>query len=147
MLCEGTIMRRLSSLLPASLLLLASSTGAQTLPYPQAAPESMSTVQVTAPPKTVRIWPEQAQAIRGSYAMSNGWNMKVDTTSRYINATIDDQQPLRLFAVGTNKFASRDGNVNMEFNPDGTGDDVVMSYVPDPRLAQVVVISARVAQR
>lgn len=142
-------MRSLTLLLPAFLLVLASSTGAQDLPYPRTdtGTEAISTVSVRAPAKTVRIWPDQAQTIRGTYAMSNGWNMKVSTAARHIDAAIDDQKPLRLFAVGPYQFASPDGNVNMEFNRGSWGEDVVMSYRPDPSLAQVIVISSEVAQR
>lgn len=139
-------MRSLSLLLPASLFLLASTTGAQELPYPRdTAP--ISTVQVTAPAKLMRIKPDQAQVIGGTYAMSNGWTMKVRTASRHIDASIDREQPIRLLPVAPYKFASGDGNVTMEFNRGEWGEDMLMSYVPDPRLAQVVVISSRVAQR
>lgn len=132
-------------LLPASLL-LASSALAQTLPYPRTEP-AMSTVQVTAPMKTVRIQPDQAYVIGGTYAMSNGWHLKVRTASRHIDATIDNQQPLRLFAVAPYQFASPDGNVRMEFNRGEWGEDMLMSYVPDPRLAQAIVLESRTAQR
>ncbi|MDB5747020.1 MAG: hypothetical protein JWP72_1868 [Massilia sp.] len=108
----------------------------------------MSNVQVTAPAGTVRIRDVQAEKIGGSYAMSNGWHLRVRTGSRHINATIDNAQPLRLLAVAPYKFASPDGNVAMEFNRGSEGDDMVMSYKPDTRLAQVVVIgSAPLAQR
>ena len=141
-------MRPLSILFPACALLLASSTLAQTLPSPQAGDPSVSTVQVTAPAGTVRIRDIQAEKIGGSYAMSNGWHMRVRTGSRHIDASIDNAQPLRLFSVAPYKFASADGNIAMEFNRGSEGDDMVMSYRPDPRLAQVVVIgSAPLAQR
>ena len=134
-------------LLPASLL-LAASAGAQNLPYPRVDDTAaMSTVQVTAPPKTVRIRPDQAQIVKGTYAMSNGWYLKVRTGQRHIDATIDNERPMRLYAVAPYKFASSDGNVNMEFNRGTWGDDMLMSYKPDPRLAQVIVISTEVAQR
>ena len=134
-------------LLPASLL-LAASAGAQNLPYPRADDTAaMSTVQVTAPPKTVRIRPDQVQMITGSYEMSNGWYLKVRTAARHIDATIDNEKPMRLYAVAPYKFASSDGNVKMEFNRGTWGDDMLMSYVPDPRLAQVIVISSEMAQR
>jgi nitrogen fixation protein len=143
---EGIIMRTLF-LLPASLLLLAASTGAQTLPYPRTETDPMSTVSVKAPPKTVRVRPDQAEMIGGSYAMSNGWRLKVRTASRHIDATIDREEPMRLYAVAPYKFASTDGNVNMEFNRGPAGEDMQMSYIPDQRLGQVVVISSQVAQR
>jgi len=134
-------------LLPASLL-LAAGAGAQNLPYPRVDDTAtMSTVQVTAPPKTVRILPDQAQMIKGTYAMSNGWYLRVRTGQRHIDATIDNEKPMRLYAVAPYKFASSDGNVNMEFNEGTWGDDMTMSYKPDARLAQVIVISTEVAQR
>lgn len=134
-------------LLPASLL-LAASAGAQNLPYPRAdAPSGISTVQVTAPPKTIRIQPDQVQMITGMYALSNGWYLKVRTGQRHIDATIDNEKPMRLYAVAPYRFSSADGNVKMEFNRGTWGDDMEMSYVPDPRLAQVIVLTSEVAQR
>ena len=136
-----------SSLFCASLCLLASSAPAQTIPYPQAAAEPMSTVQVSAPVKAMLIFPHQAEQLAATYAMSNGWRLKVRTGSRHIYATIDSEEPMRLYAVAPYKFASADGNVNMEFNRGAEGQDMLMSYVPDQRLGQVVVISSTLAQR
>lgn len=133
-------------LLPASLLLMAS-TGAQTLPYPRTDTDPMSSVSVKGPPKTVRVRPDQAEMIGGSYAMSNGWRLRVRTGSRHIYATIDNENAMRLYAVAPYKFVSADGNVDMEFNRGPEGQDMVMSYVPDQRLGQVVVISSTIAQR
>ena len=140
-------MRLLSILIPASLLALSSGAGAQNLPYPRTDSAAMSTVQVTAPAKAVRIHYDEAEVIGGAYAMSNGWRLKVRTASRHIDATIDREKPMRLLAVAPYKFASSDGNVTMEFNRGPWGEDMLMSYVPDPRLAQVIVISSKMAQR
>ena len=140
-------MRSLFSLFPASLLALAASAGAQQLPYPQPGAASVNTVQVTAPARTLPIRLEEARQIGGSYEMSNGWFMQVQTASYYIDATIDDQKPIRLVKVARNQFASSDGNVNMVFNQGMSGDEMTMSYVPDRALAQVVVLSSRMAQR
>lgn len=142
-------MRPLTMLFPASLLVLACSASAQSqsLPYPQADDSAISTVQVTAPVQPRWIKEEQAWQIGGSYAMSNGWYLKVKPKTHHIVATIDDQKPLRLLAVSDYKFASSDGSVTMEFNKGDDGDGMVMSYIPDRRTAQVVTISALVAQR
>lgn len=139
-------MRPLSLLLPASLLVLVSSTGAQTLPYPQPDP-SISTVEVTAPARTIRIRDDQAYRIGGTYAMSNGWYLKVRTATRHIDATIDNQQTMRLLPVAPYKFASSDDNVRMEFNRGAQGDDMLMSYIPGPRMARIEVTSVPIAQR
>lgn len=135
------------SLFPATLLLLATGTGAQTMPYPplQAAP--IASVQVTAPPKTVRIRSDEARKIDGAYEMSNGWYLRVRTGARHLDAVIDDQQPIRLVAISRYQFVSGDGNVTMHFNRGDSGDDMVMSYVPDLRLGQRVVLGSQLAQR
>jgi hypothetical protein len=134
-------------LLPASLLVLASSALAQTLPYPRAADEPISTVQVSAPVKTMLIFPDQADQLDATYAMSNGWRMKVKPSSRSISAVIDNQKPIRLVQVERDKFVSGDGRVTMQFNLGDWGDDMTMSYVPGQDLAQVITISSRMAQR
>lgn len=143
-------MRSLSLIVPASLLLLAAShAGAQTQAYPLTEPEQTSRVQVTAPSQPFQFWDYEAEFISGAYAMSNGWRMKVDPTRDGIVAQIDKERPMRLVAVSQNRYASRDGNVWMEFNRGASGEDMQMSYVPDSRTAQVVVVTAtaRLAQR
>lgn len=140
-------MRPASILLPATLFLSASSLGAQTMPYPQADTTPVSTVVVTAAAKPVRIYEDQARQIAGTYEMSNGWRLKVSPSSHTIDAAIDKQKPLRLLAVAPYKFASGDGRVTMEFNLGDFGDQMTMSYAPDSRFADVVVISSSIAQR
>jgi hypothetical protein len=135
------------ALLPASLLLLAGAAGAQTMPYPPIQAESIASVQVTAPPKSVRITAHEVGKIVGTYELSNGWYLRVKPSSRHIDATIDDQPPIRLVAIAPYRFASSDGNVTMRFNRGDSGDDMEMSYVPDLRLGQRVVLSTRLAQR
>jgi hypothetical protein len=144
-------MRSRVLILPASLL-LASSAGAQTQAqsqdYPLTTPEAMSRVEVMAetPPFTFRDY--EAEAISGGYAMSNGWRMKVELSADGIVAQIDKQRPIRLVALSRDRYATRDGNVAMEFNRGVLGDEMLMSYVPSSRTAQVVVITtARLAQR
>jgi hypothetical protein len=141
------IMRSFSLLFPASLLALAASAGAQQLPYPRPDPASVNTVQVTAPARVAWIRLEEAKQIGGEYEMSNGWFMRVETGSQHIDATIDEQKPIRLVKVARNQFASGDGSVKMVFNQGMSGDEMTMSYVPDRALAQVVVLSSRMAQR
>jgi len=153
-------MRSLSLMVPASLLLLAAShagaqaqaqtqTQTQTEAYPLTEPEQTSRVQVTAPPRAFQFWEYEAEFISGAYAMSNGWRMKVDSSRDGIVAQIDKERPMRLVAVSENKYASRDGNVWMEFNRGTGGADMLMSYVPNTRTAQVIVVTAtsRLAQR
>lgn len=138
-------MRALS--LSIALSLLAPAAGAQDLPYPQTDSSPASTVQVTAPPGSFTLTAEQEHYVEGSYRLSNGWRLDVRTAAQHIDATIDDRRSLRLFALSPDRFVSRDGNVSMEFNRGPAGDDMVMRYRPDPRLAQVIVLTTRLAQR
>ncbi len=133
-------------LLPAALLLVPCA-GAQNMPYPPADTAPLTSVQVTAPAKTQRIRSYEAQKISGAYEMSNGWYLRVLTSARHIDAIIDDEKPLRLVQVAPYRFASGDGNVNMQFNRGSSGDEMEMSYRPDLKLAARIVISSRIAQR
>jgi hypothetical protein len=141
-------MRPLSLLLSASLLILSASASARTMPYPDAeTPAPGATVQVTAP-ASVLMSDNLAEQIRTTYALSNGWRLKVEPVGRRnIEARIDNRRTMRLHAVSEDTFVSRNGMVTMQFNQGESGDDMTLSYVPDPRLAQVVVISSRMAQR
>lgn len=138
-------MRNLSILLPATLFVIASSSGAQSMPYPQEDTAPVTTVVVTAKP--FRVNEDQARQIAGTYDLSNGWRLKVNPSSHTIATTIDRQKPMRLVAVAPYKFASGDGRVTMEFNRGDFGEDMIMTYAPDPRLADMVVVSSTVAQR
>jgi nitrogen fixation protein len=104
-------------------------------------------VQVTAPPHAVRVSDEQTRAVSGAYALSNGWRLHVRPALNGVVARIDDQKPMRLIALSPDKYVTRDGNVAMEFNRGADGDEMMMSYVPDPRLAEVVVVTSAMASR
>ena len=140
-------MRPLFLLLAASLLVPAAGTGAQQLPYPQSDAATRNTVQVTAPVRARWVRPDDARQIGGDYEMANGWFLRVRTAPYYIDVTIDDQKPMRLTAIARNKFVSGDGNVHMVFAQGMSHDEMTMRYRPDPTLAQVIVLSSRVAQR
>lgn len=142
-------MRPLFLVLPISLL-CAPQAGAQSGNYPVTDDTPISTVQVKAQP-SFRIWDYQADAVSGTYELSNGWRLKVRPARDGVVARIDSQRPIALVALSPDKFASRDGNVIMEFNQGDYREDMRMSYVPgdaaDPRLAQVIVVTAKMAQR
>jgi hypothetical protein len=140
-------MRRLALMLYPALLLVAAGAGAQAQ-QPQTEPESVSTVQVTAEAPPFQFRDYQAEAISGGYKMSNGWKMKVDPSSDGIVAQIDKQRPIQLVALSPDLYASRDGNVTMQFNRGPQGEDMLMSYVPaGSSVAVVVSTSTSLAQR
>lgn len=134
-------MRSLSLMLPASLLVLASAAGAQTQSNPSTQSDEGAKVEVTAPSQPFEFYASEAEWISGAYAMSNGWRLKVDPAPDGIVAQIDKRHPIQLVAVSRDKYVTADGNMWMEFNR-GRGDDMVLSYVPDTRTAQVVVVTS-----
>ena len=148
-------MRSLSLILCPALLLAAAGAGAQeaaqaqapSQDYPLTQPDSVSTVKVVATPQAFEFWEYEAEAISGGYKMSNGWRMKVDPSSDGIVARIDKQRPIKLVALSRDMYATRDGNVTMEFNRGPLGEDMLMSYVPQSRTAQRVVVTSTLAQR
>lgn len=145
-------MRPLPLALSASLLLFAPGAGAQSGNYPINDDMPISRVEVTAQPRTAfRIWDYQAEAVSGAYELSNGWRLKVQPARGGIVAQIDKQHPMRLVAQSPDRFVSRDGNVIMEFNRGDSRDDMMMSYVPsdvtNPRMTQIIVVTAKMAQR
>lgn len=134
-------------LLSASLLLPAAHAGAQAMAYPPPDSAPITSVRVTAAPTAQRIKTVEARKISGGYDMSNGWYLRVHPGPRFIDTIIDDQPSLRLNAVAPYTFVSGDGNVTMLFNRGEDGNEMEMSYRPDRRLAERIVISSRVAQR
>ncbi len=140
-------MRPLPLAIAAALLLLVADAAAQTRNYPVTGDSSISSVQVTAPARTMRVYQEHLDAVRGVYALSNGWRLKVGAAAGGITAQIDRQPAMHLVALSPDRYVSRDGNVTMDFNRGDTGDDMLMSYVPDSRVAQVIVVKATLAQR
>jgi hypothetical protein len=140
-------MRPLSFLLLASLHVFAVSVNAQTQPYPRPDTAPISTVTVTAPAKKVFLMPDEIRQIAGTYDMANGWRLEVRGTPRYIDATIDNEKPMRLKAVSKDKFVSGDGNVTIKFNQGKSGDYMELSYIPDPKQKKLVSIPAEKAKR
>lgn len=134
-------------LLAASLLLSATGADAQTMTYPPADTAPIASVQVRAPTNAARIRVAEAENISGAYEMSNGWYLRVITSAHYIDAIIDDEKPIRLAAIAPYRFVSGDGNITMDFHRGADGADMRMSYVPDLRLGQRVVLESRLAQR
>lgn len=131
----------------ACLVALASGAHAQAPAAAAGDAESMSSVQVRAPLKPLRIRDEQAAWITGRYALANGWYLKVHSEPRYIVARIDERDPIRLYAVAPYQFVSRDGKVTMDFRRGPAGEDMAMGYVPETGLAWIEVVSLPLAQR
>lgn len=139
-------MRPLILILPLSLL-LASNAGAQSQHPQPAGAQPASRVEVTAPERPFEFWGSDAEWVAGGYKLSNGWRLKVDAASDGIVAQVGKGHPIRLVAVSRDRYVSADGNMSMDFNQGTDGDEMMMSYVPDARSAQVIVATATMAPR
>lgn len=113
---------------------------AQAQPIDEEVKQALAEVQVRGQPRRYRLEPSEIKQVSGTYAMSNGWTMRVMPRARHVFVQIDDKPPIEIFAQSPDKFASADGNIATVFNLGSMGDDVVMSYVPDSRLSDQRVI-------
>lgn len=112
----------------------------QAQPIDEEVKQALAEVQVRGQPKRYRLEPYEVKQVTGTYAMSNGWTMRVTPRSRHVYLQIDDKPPIEIFPQSADKFASADGSIATVFNLGMTGDDVVMSYVPDSRYSDQRVI-------
>ncbi|GAB3391845.1 hypothetical protein [Massilia agri] len=138
-------MRLQSLALAATLLLVAADAAAQSPASDYPATGQMSSVQVTAPPRGQRVLDADPDAVSGQYRLSNGWKLEVNPGYSGIWTRIDRQRPMRLSAVSKDTYVSHDGNVWMRF--DVERDEMVMRYVPQSRLAEIIEVRATLAQR
>lgn len=118
-------------------------------PAADVASQALSQVQVSGQARRHRLDAYEAKKVAGTYAMSNGWTMHVVPRLRQVYISINDGAPIALIAQSADKFASADGNISTVFNQGSWQDEVVMSYVPDGKLAseRVVISSAPIAAR
>lgn len=118
-------------------------------PIGDEAKEALSQVQVRGQSRRYRLDPDEARQVRGTYALSNGWTMRVTSRLSHVNISINDGPDIELLAQSGDKFASADGKIATVFNLGPWQEDVVMSYVPDARLSdqRVIVGSGTLAAR
>jgi hypothetical protein len=131
---------------------LATAQAAQAAPAPQIDEEvkqALAEVQVRGQTRHYRLEPSEVRQVSGTYAMSNGWTVRVIPRLRRVYMQVNDKEPIELFAQSADKFASADGNIATVFNLGMLGDDIVMSYVPDSRLSdqRVIIGSGALAGR
>ena len=126
-----------------------SSQPAAAAPIDEEVKQALSEVQVRGQTRRHRLDADEARKIRGTYAMSNGWTVRVMPQVRRVFITVNDGAPIELLAQSADKFASADGNIATVFNLGPWEEDVVMSYVPDGRLSdqRVIVGSGTLASR
>ncbi|MCD2519223.1 hypothetical protein LQ564_23255 [Massilia sp. G4R7] len=140
-------MRIHSLALSATLVLSAAPAAAQSgaSDYPATGQSAVSSVQVTAPPRGGRVLDADPDAVSGQYRLSNGWRLQVEPGYSGIWTRIDRQRPMRLSAVSDDTYVSHDGKVLMRF--DLKNDEMLMRYVPQSRLAEVIEVRATLARR
>ncbi|GAB3467459.1 hypothetical protein GCM10027321_34950 [Massilia terrae] len=136
-------MRILFTAIPLSLLLVSPLAGAQSHDYPLTGDTVISTVQVRPTLHPFPVTEQQTEAIKGDYALTNGWHLRVQSSYKGIIAQIDQQRPMSLIALSEDKFVTRDGNVAMEFNQGTIGEDMTMSYVPTSNVAALLTVGTK----
>lgn len=123
------------------------SAGAQTLPTAPGAEAVLPEVRIAATMPSYPIRLKEASAVRGVYAMSNGWTLEVRPDWKKVYAEIDRRGEVELVPLSADRFVSVDGRMAMEFNVGAQGDEVVLRYIPDAATAQVVEVRSTLASR
>lgn len=134
----------------STVIVLAAACGAraQGLPVAPGEPGVLPEIRVVAAMPHYRLKLNEARAVRGSYKMSNGWTFDVKQPDwRRLFVQINQGRAVEVIPISPDKFVSADGNMAMEFNLGTAADEMVLRYVPDAASAQVVVLTATLAQR
>ncbi len=125
-------MRTLSTLIAAACLLAA--------PLAGAAQCGQGTVNVTAQrggPGTGGAFTvtgtQLASEVEGAYALSNGRRLELLHLDQTIYADFERWQRVRLEEVGTHRFASREGDIQMTWVPGQRTDSILLSYPANGR--------------
>lgn len=74
-----------------------------------------------------------ATEVEGAYALSNGRRLDLVYLDQAIYADFERRQRVRLDEVGTHRFASRGGDVQMTWAPDARSDRIYLSYPSNGR--------------
>jgi hypothetical protein len=121
--------------------------GAQALPAALGAQAVLPEIRIAASMPLYPIRMREARAVRGVYAMSNGWTMEVRPDWKKVYADIDRRGEVELLPLSADRFVSADGRMAMEFNVGAQGDEVVLRYIPNAATAQVVEVRSTLASR
>lgn len=108
---------------------------------------AISEVQVRGPRRHYRLDKEDARTVSGTYALSNGWTLRVTPRMNRVYAQINDRPPVELLAQSPDKFATADGRIATVFKLGPWGDDMAMSYVPGADLAERITVRSTIASR
>ena len=120
-------MRKFYPLLAAACLLAA--------PFASAAQCGQGTVNVTGQrggPGTGSAYTvtgtQLANEVEGAYALSNGRRLDLVYLDQAVYADFERWQRVRLEEIGTHRFASRDGDIQMTWVPDARTGRIYLSY-------------------
>ncbi|MGI4718304.1 MAG: hypothetical protein ACRYGO_03315 [Janthinobacterium lividum] len=70
-------------------------------------------------------------SVEGLYTLSNGARVKVLDSQQGLVAVFEHARPVRLREVGTNRYASPEGDVELTWVPAAPGDTILLNYPAD----------------
>lgn len=74
-----------------------------------------------------------AAEVAGTYALSNGRRLELSDQQDQVLATFDAWRHVLLDEVGPHRFASRQGDVQLTWMPQGRVDSILLSYPADSK--------------
>ncbi|NGZ87379.1 hypothetical protein [Duganella aceris] len=93
-----------------------------------------------------KMWPDQYEAYKGAYNLSNGQTLSIRSFGTNMVAYIDNEKWHKLVAVAPNTFVALDRQLKMEINlhDDGDANGWVHMVVPAQKLSSGEIVPEKV---
>ena len=102
---------------------------------------AVSASATAAPESELRATAQQRMDLEGTYQLENGQRARVFELDQRLYVELGRHRK-ELVLVAPDRFASRDGAISMQFQPDAPGDRIVLGYRRDDRQAMPVRLAS-----
>jgi hypothetical protein len=105
-----------------------------------------SELRIELPDTYKKMWPDQYEAYKGAYNLSNGQTLSIRSFGTNMVAYIDNDKWHKLVAVAPNTFVALDRQLKMEINllDDGDANGWVHMVVPAQKLSSGEIVPEKV---
>jgi hypothetical protein len=80
-----------------------------------------------------KMWPDNYQDIKGGYTLSNGMTLSIVSRGTGMYAYVDDDQPHKIVATGSNTYVALDRQLRVELVREGDEASGWVTMVVPPR--------------
>jgi len=113
---------------------------------PSIALAATALLAVTASAADLRATAQQRMDLEGTYKLENGQRARVFELDQRLYVELGRYRK-ELVLVAPDRFASPDGAISLQFQPDAPGERIVLGYRRDDRQAMPVMLASGQRQR